>query len=200
MTRGRLLVALATVACGVACGKGSTAPAPATSPKVQVLQDGGATSASGEARAPVDPRTEDLWTRAIDGDSDDLARLTRQVGVEELIEGFGAAPRRLTVLRALAFADDFTALPFLARAAGGAPDDEASAALASISSLAAEPRRATDVEEALEIRDGCALLLATAKDMTRPPQRRALVIGALRLLADRGWVEAAQVPTDLDAR
>ena len=38
-----------------------------------------------------------------------------------------------------------------------------------------------------------------AKDVQRPIPRRVLAVSALHLLADRGWVPAADVPTDLDA-
>ncbi len=136
----------------------------------------------------------------MDGDADDLVRLEAELGSDGLTEALGVTGRRLTALRALAFAEDFTALPLLAGAAASGTEEEAAAALASVATLASQPRRATDPEDAIEIREGCAVLVALARDPTRPAPRRTLAVRALRLLADRGWVAAADVPTDLDAR
>jgi len=136
----------------------------------------------------------------MDGDADDLARLEAELGSDGLAEALGVPGRRLTALRALAFAEDFTALPLLARTAASGTDEEAAAALASVAILGSQPRRATDPEDAIEIHEGCALLVALARDPTRLSARRTLAVRALRLLADRGWVAAAEVPTDLDAR
>jgi hypothetical protein len=105
----------------------------------------------------------------------------------------------MTALRALGYAEDFSALPFLATIAATGTDPEAEAALGSVAAAAAEPRRATDPDDALEVHEGCARLVALARDVKRPPARRVPAIRALRLLVDRGWVAATDVPTDLDA-
>jgi hypothetical protein len=133
----------------------------------------------------------------VEGDADDLARLARYVGEEGLIAG-ATASRRRAALRALAFTD-LTALPFLADAAALPSDADATDALDSILTLLDAPRRATDPEDALELRSGTSALLALAKDKTKSPARRALAVNALRLLADRGLVPAADVPADLDS-
>jgi hypothetical protein len=192
--------ALLLVACAaLACGKGSTAATVAASPSSAIARDGGLTQLEGGVPSPEDPLVTDLWTRAGEGDGADLARLYDAVGSDALIDASPVASRRTAALRALAFADDFTPLPFLAKVAASGTDADARVALESVASLAARPRLATDPDDALEIHDGCAQLLALAKDVKRPVARRVLAVSALRLLADRGWVLAADVPTDLDA-
>jgi hypothetical protein len=183
-----------------ACGKGSaSAPSAATPSAAVVVHDGAVVATDAAPVVPEDPLLTDLWTRAKDGDADDLARLCDRVGSDGLVEGFSAAPRRLIALHALAYADDFAALPFLAGVAAKGTDEEAGAALDSVAFMAAEPRRATDPEDALEIHDGCASLVLLAKDPKVLAPRRLLAVRALRMLVDRGWVARADVPTDLDS-
>ena len=192
----RALVVLACAAC--ACGKGSGGATPAASSSARGGSD--AMVARTDAGPPAeDPRLTDLWTRAESGDVDDLTRLYARVGSDALVEASISPARRLTAIRALAYADDFTALCFLVAVGTTGTDEEASAALGSVAVAAAAPRRAIDPEDALEIHDGCVRLLALARDRTRPAPRRVLAIRALRLLADRGWIAPGDVPTDLDA-
>jgi len=180
----------------IACGKGATSASPAAA------RDAGASDALAVdgALEAEDPRAADLWTRAAEGEADDLARLAAYVGSDALALASPIPARRLTALRALAFSGDFTALPFLAKVATSGGDEDASAALDTVTALVAEPRRATDPEDAPEIHEGCALLLVLAVDPTRPAARRARAVSVLRMLASRGWVSLAEVPTDLDAR
>ena len=146
----------------------------------------------------------DLWTRAKAGDADDLARLADREGASGLVARASEdAAWRLAAIRAMAFVDDpgaFEALPSLARAARTGDDAEAMAALESAGDLASRPRRAVDPEDAAELREGCDLLLALAKDTQAPRPRRIASVRALRMLADRGCVKVADLPTDLDAR
>jgi hypothetical protein len=183
----------------VACGKGSNAANVAASPSAVAPTDAQVAALDAAAATSEDPLLTDLWARAAEGDADDLARLEGAVGSDALIEASPVGPRRLTALRALAYADDLTPLPFLANVATSGTDDEAAAALDSASFAAAEPRRARDPDDALEAHAGCVLLLALARDPTRPVARRALAVRVLRLLADRSGVPVADVPTDLDA-
>jgi hypothetical protein len=193
---GGTLALLLTVVVASACGKGSHGAKAADG---AVATDAGS---RGDARdvSPEDPLVSDLWARAADGDADDLARLCDTVGSDALIDATPVAARRMAALRALAYTDDFTPLPFLAKVATTGTDEEATAAMDSAAFAAARPRRATDEEDALEVHEGSVILLALAKDPTRPPARRVLAIRVLRLLVDRGWVSRADVPTDLDAR
>jgi hypothetical protein len=82
----------------------------------------------------------------------------------------------------------------------GSSDDDAKAALESIVELAARRRRATDPEDADELHAGCVALLDLARSTERSKERRVLAIRALRMLAERGCVKRADIPTDLDAR
>jgi hypothetical protein len=147
---------------------------------------------------PEDPRAAELWTAAAEGDADDLARLARYVGEEGLRSAGATGSRRRPALRALAFTD-LTALPFLAETASLPSDADAIDALESILTLLDAPRRATDPEDALELRSGTSALLVLAKDKTKSPARRTLAVNALRRLVDRGLVAAGDVPADLDS-
>jgi hypothetical protein len=168
--------------------------------------EAGASDAPGDAAireaeaapSPEDLRIEELWSRAKDGEADDLARLADREGTLGLEEGGTDPAHRLTALRAAGFAGDLTALPWLADVATSGTDEEAVVALASAAELAAAPRRSVDPEDALELRAGCDALLGLAKEPTKPKPRRIGAIRVLRMLSDRGCAKAADVPTDLD--
>lgn len=198
-TRATVLAWAVWLSLVAACGKGATSSTGTLSRSTPAASDGGRPVVDG-AGAPEEPRAAALWKQATEGDDDDLARLCGYLGADSLVDATRVPARRLLALRALAYADDFTPLPLLATVAASGTDVEAAAALDSVATLAAQPRRATDPEDALEIREGASRLLVLARDATRPAQRRVLAVRALRLLADRGWVSAADVPTDLDAR
>jgi len=89
-----------------------------------------------------------------------------------------------------------------ASAADGDPEElmRLATALETIGDLAAAPRRANDPEDAPELHEGCASLLALSRAGERPRERRVLAIRALRMLADRGCVKRADIPAELDAR
>ena len=89
---------------------------------------------------------------------------------------------------------------WLARLATSDEPIESRVALESLGELASRPRRAADVEDALEIRDAMADLLSIARDKGRPNVARIAAIRALRMYADRGWVTQGAIPSDLDAR
>ena len=151
-----------------------------------------------DAAVPGDPRVEELWTRAKEGEADDLARLADREGSAGLEERAKDPAYRLTALRAVGFVRALDPLPWLADAATNGTDPEADAALASAAQLASEPRRSVDPEDALELRQGCATLLALAKDTKRPRARRVGALRVIRMLDDRGCAKPGDVPTDLD--
>ena len=66
--------------------------------------------------------------------------------------------------------------------------------------MAARPRRATDPEDADELHAGCGALLSLARSASRSRERRVLAVHALRMLAERGCVRRADIPTDPDAK
>jgi hypothetical protein len=193
------LVCVLGVCVVAACGKGSNAATVAASPSAAVVRDAQVDAVSAVSEAPEDPLVTDLWTRAAEGDADDLARLEDAVGSDALVEESPVGARRMIALQALAYSEDLTPLPFLANVATSGTDAEAAAALESAASIAAEPRRARDPDDALEAHAGGELLLALAKDATRPVARRALAVRVLRLLEGRSGVPAGEVPTGLDA-
>ena len=182
----------------VACGRGTVPNA--------ALPDGARVTDAAVLAAVVapDPVLEELWTRAKGGDADDLARLADREGESGLAERGRSDPAaRMAAIRAMAFAPEpgaFGGLPFLAEAARGTDEPQAQAALESAIDLAARPRRAVDPEDAAEMKAGCDSMLALAKDVKAPRARRVNAIRALRMLADRGCVDPAALPTDLDAR
>ncbi len=157
-----------------------------------------APDAAPPARAP---EIDDLWARAGDEDAgaaDDLARLARREGVAGLIERGAHPALRRTAARALGFTDGFYAFSWLGEVAASDVDADAFAALDSAVQLAAQPRRATDPEDAIELRAGCEKLVGIARDAKAPKKRRVLAIRALRMLSDKGC--AKEIPADLDAR
>ena len=157
-------------------------------------------AATGDAGEPMDPREADAWARAKDGEDDDRMRLADQVGCQGLRERAQEPVLRPTALRSMAFCPDFSELPWLTNIAAAGSEEEAALALDAILEQAARRRRATDPEDADELGVGCRALLALSRSADRPKARRAKAIGALRMLADRGCVRRADVPSDLDAK
>jgi hypothetical protein len=169
--------------------------------KGEPVVEAGAGDAGVDASVAVeDPRLDELWARARDGEADDLARLADREGSLGLEERAEAGAHRATALRAAAFAGTLEGLPWLASVAASGTDEEAEIALQSAAQLAAEPRRSVDPEDALEVRAGCDSLLALAKGADRPRARRLGAIRVLRMLADRGCAKADEIPSDLDVR
>jgi hypothetical protein len=148
----------------------------------------------------MDEREQGAWGQADAGEPQELMRLADLVGCETLRERARSAMLRATALRAMAYCPDFSELPWLADVAATGRDEEAIAALDAVVDQAARPRRSTDPEDADELHAGCAALLVLARATERPRARRVLAIRALRMLADRGCVSRADLPTDLDAR
>lgn len=191
------------VAVGIACGRTSTTKpvvasgvasgAPSVSPSTSA-------SADLDAGEPLDPRDVELWARATDGGDEDLARLAQREGSAGLVERGADVARRMTAIRALAYAQDFVALPWLVEIAWGKDDGEATASLDSIAELAARPRRAVDPEDGAELRAGCDRLLALAKSDKPSKERRIIAIRAIRMMADRACATAEEIPTELDAK
>ncbi len=165
--------------------------------------DGDASMTSARVEAGPTPEEDLLWTNAAAGEPDDLARLADREGAAELARAGSEtqdAAKRLTAIRALAFADGYAGLPFLATEADGADGARAGAAAESIEALAGEPRRSVDPEDALEFRAGCTQLLITAKNKAKPRSLRVAIVRALRLWQDRGCAPAEEIPTDVDVK
>jgi hypothetical protein len=146
-------------------------------------------SASAGAAGPDGGGTETLldpWSAAASLEPEDLGRLALREGSAGLVAGATTDDRRKVAVAALAFAEDFDGLPFLAEAAAGADPALALSAADSACALAARRRTAVAPEDALEVREGCDRMLAVAKDEKRPRVLRLRILRALRMLEDRG--------------
>jgi hypothetical protein len=66
--------------------------------------------------------------------------------------------------------------------------------------MAARPRRQTEPLDPPGLRSCAEALLTLAERKSLPKRVRAPAISALRLLAERGAVSAATIPTDLDPK
>jgi hypothetical protein len=144
---------------------------------------------------------EELWTRAVDGGDDELARLAEAEGVGGLEERATSPRHRVTALRAMAFAPGLSALPTLGGAAEHGSAEEARAAVDSADAIAARRRRPVDAEEEDELVAGCASLLAAAKNAARPREVRVGAVRALRMMVDLPrCVKASDIPADVDAK
>lgn len=193
------LLALATLAVA-ACGKTTSPGAPASPGAGPAAPSGHVARAGSDDAEPMDEREEEAWAQADAGEPQELMRLTDLVGCDALRDRAADPSRRPAAIRAMAYCPDFSELPWLADIGAGGRDDEAVAALAAVVDQAARPRRATDPEDADELHTGCAALLALARSPERPRVRRVLAVRALRMLAERGCVARADIPTDVDVK
>jgi hypothetical protein len=170
--------------------------------------EAGPAGAAGEEDAGEDATNEReraAWSEAEGGEPAELARLVDLVGCDGLRErasapGAAGAGARSLALRAMSYCPDFGELPWLADLASTAADDVAAQALDAIVDQAARPRRAVDPEDADELHAGCSALLVLARTADKPRSRRVGAVRALRMLADRGCVKLADIPTDVDAK
>jgi hypothetical protein len=176
----------------IGCGKCSSAPSSATA--------GGGQAEPQAEQAPIDSREAAQWAAAAQGDPEELMRLEGLVGCDGLRDRATRRDLRVTAVLAMQYCHDLSLLPLLAELASAGSDTEAQAALGVIRELAARRRLATDPEDALELRAGCSALLALARATSRPRDRRAAAVSAIRMLADRGCVQRAEIPTDLDLK
>lgn len=157
--------------------------------------------ASAEANVARSAQLEELWTRAKDGDDDELARLAQKEGTHGLEERAASPQYRVTALRAMAFTPGFSSFATLGGAAEKGTDDEAKAAVESADAIAARKREQVDPEDDDELVAGCASLLVAAKNTQRARPIRIGAVRALRMLVDRPkCVKPSEIPTDVDAK
>lgn len=181
---GAALVAAVALTGGVwtacsACGGGATGrlkAAPAESPVVPASR----TLLPSEAGATAQ-RDVAMWTTARDGASEDLASLATHEGAAGLVEAAADPELRSTALRAMAFAQGWSHLPYLAGVATGDDDGDAILALTSAFELSARARKAEDVEDVDELREGCEKLGALAHNVKKTKETRILAFRALRM-------------------
>ena len=157
--------------------------------------------ASPDANVARSAQLEELWTRAKDGDDDELARLAQKEGVHGLEERAASPQYRVTALRAMAFTPGFSSFATLGGAAEKGTDDEAKAAIDSADAVAARKREQVDPEDDDELAAGCTSLLAAAKNTQRARPIRVGAVRALRMLVDRPRCpRPSDIPNDVDAK
>ncbi len=145
---------------------------------------------------------EELWRRALEGDPVDLARLADREGAGGLLDGLEeGGPIGLAALAALPWADDadfaYQRLGEIVRQldpAATAPVVQA------IVAMAARPRRQAEPLDPPGLRSCGEALMTLAERKSLPKDVRSPAISALRLLVERGAVNAAAIPTDLDPK
>jgi hypothetical protein len=163
----------------------------------------GAASATALARPPSARASDPRWIRAGGDEPIERIRLAEAVGAEELVDALddGGAIEK-TALSAIPFARDadLALAPLAARAAAAAAAPERTALLESLLAVAGRPRDQRDPIDPEGVRAAAATLVAIAGRASLPRDDRALAVSAARALADKGWIEAARIPTDLDPR
>jgi hypothetical protein len=101
----------------------------------------------------------------------------------------------------MAYCRDFSELPWLVGVATQSRKGaEGTDALEAIVELAAHPRLAVDPEDAAELREGCQALVTLSRAAGQAKEHRVLAVRALRMLAERGCVNRADIPVDFDAK
>ena len=145
---------------------------------------------------------DDLWQRALGQDPLDLARLADREGAGGLLEGLEeGGPLGLAALDALPFADDAeAAYQRLGEIVRQMDPAQSPPVVRAITGIALRPRRQTEPVDPPGMRSCAQALLEVAGKKSVAGPLRAKAITALRLLAERGAVDASLVPTDLDAR
>jgi hypothetical protein len=143
-----------------------------------------------------------LWQQAMAGDRVELARLADREGASGLLEGLEeGGPVALAALAALPYAEDAElAYRRLGEVAASIDPDDARPVLDALLGVAARRRKQTEPLDPPGMRSSADDLLRIARGKDAPARVRALAISALRLLAERGAVDARAIPTDLDVK
>jgi hypothetical protein len=157
-----------------------------------------------EAKLRADsPRAKDeLWQAALAGEVRDVARLADREGAVGLLEGLEeGGPVALAALTALPYADDAElSLRRLGEIAIALDADKARPVLDAVLGISSRRRRQTEPLDPGGARSCAEALLDIARRKDLAVRARARAISALRLLADRGAVDARAIPVDLDAK
>jgi hypothetical protein len=159
-------------------------------------------SLSAQPVAESERAKEELWGRALDGDAIDLARLADREGAGGLLEGLeeGGAIG-LAALAALPWAEDAdVAYQRLGEIVRQLDPAATGPVLQAIIGMAARPRRQTEPLDPAGLRSCAGALLTLAERRSLAKTVRAPAISALRLLAERGAISTAVIPTDLDPK
>jgi hypothetical protein len=146
------------------------------------------------------PRLHDpRWREARGSDPLEKARLAAAVGAAELLRGIDDGGETAeTALAALPFAEDGEiALGRLVELARADPARRR-AVLSAILGIAGQPRRQREPLDPEGARHAGEALVALAADAAVPREERAIAVSAARALAERGYLDRARIPSDLD--
>jgi hypothetical protein len=140
-----------------------------------------------------------LWILAASDDAAEKARLAIAVGAAELLDGVAeGGDVAATALASLPFADDaeiaLGKLGELLRA----PAPPHGSVLASILGIADQPARSREPLDPEGARRCGEALLTFASDTKLPREERAIALSAARALGEKGYVDRAKIPADLD--
>lgn len=156
-------------------------------------------AASVSASRPSPRLTDPRWVAAADDDPLEKARLADAVGAAELLEGVEEGGSTADIaLAALPYAADaelsLGRLGELARV-GGPGRRKVLAAILGVAGLPRRQREALDPEGARRCGE---VLLALSARAEVPREERALAVSAARALSEKGFVDSAKIPAELD--
>jgi hypothetical protein len=130
-------------------------------------------------------------------------RLAEAVGAEELVDALDdGGDVAKTALASLPFAPDadLALAPLALRASTAKDAAERRMLLETLVAVAGRPRDQRDPPDPEGARAAAATLVEIARRSSLDREDRALAVSAARALAEKGWIEAARVPADLDPR
>jgi hypothetical protein len=163
---------------------------------------GAAPTSSASAAAAPSKMLDARWQRAAGDDPLDAARLAEAVGAAGLLEGIdeGGEASRVALL-ALPHADDGElALRRVCELLAASAPGKAEPVLEAVLGVAGQPRKQREPLDPEGAR-GCGdVLVRIAADAARPRPERALAVSAARAFAEKGQLDAARIPKDLDPR
>jgi hypothetical protein len=197
--RRSLALALAFAHLGCSSShRDSPAPPPSTG-------SAGALSAAAQPAGPPrpSPREHDpLWLLARDEDPAERQRLALAVGAAGLLEGVDdGGDTAALALSALPYADDADlALGKLADLAQTADPAHRRALLDTILTIAGHPRKSRELLDPEGVRRCAETMVALAARDAIPRDDRAIAVSIARALAEKGFVDPARIPADLDPK
>lgn len=160
-------------------------------------------ASAGSASAVVEPPAPEVAARyeAAAAELDPLlvAELAHTEGADVMIDQARRNPAwSRVVVAALPSTGALRAVEYLAELATNGSDEQAEAAVSAGLELAGGAQRNQDLEDAEELRRGCATLMRFVEDEGKPKPRRARSLSLLRALSPFGCSAPAQ--SELDAR
>ena len=195
-----LATALAACSPGAPPPPASSGPAPGTSVSTATPSQQGGRAPQGEPPGGSPRRADPRWQRALGGDPLDLRALAIAEGATGLLAGVEDGGELLhAACAALPFADD--AELALGRLGELALIEDASisdVAVATIRAIAGAPPSRGEVLDPDGVASAARAVMTIAARLDLPRERRARAISAARAFAERGALDPASIPADLD--